>query len=217
MDIIKNFTNILNEIKKYTNSNPKIIAVSKTFDLNHIKALIDLGHLHYGENRINEAVVKWSDEIKKNSNLKIHLIGKLQSNKIKDALKIFSYIHSLDSKKLAILLDKEQNKKLINIKYFVQVNLGNENQKSGIMLDDLDDFINFCRLNTNLDIIGLMCIPPINESSDFYFRKLSEAAKKNNLYELSMGMSNDYISAIKNGSTFLRIGSSIFGERSNQF
>jgi pyridoxal phosphate enzyme (YggS family) len=149
--------------------------------------------------------------------LKIHLIGKLQSNKIKDALKIFSYIHSLDSKKLAILLDKEQNKKLINIKYFVQVNLGNENQKSGIMLDDLDDFINFCRLNTNLDIIGLMCIPPINESSDFYFRKLSEAAKKNNLYELSMGMSNDYISAIKNGSTFLRIGSSIFGERSNQF
>jgi pyridoxal phosphate enzyme (YggS family) len=151
----------------------------------------------------------------KNSNLKIHLIGKLQSNKIKDALKIFSYIHSLDSKKLAILLDKEQNKKLINIKYFVQVNLGNENQKSGIMLDDLDDFINFCRLNTNLDIIGLMCIPPINESSDFYFRKLSEAAKKNNLYELSMGMSNDYISGINNGSTFLRIGSAIFGERAN--
>jgi pyridoxal phosphate enzyme (YggS family) len=215
MDIIKNFTKVLNEIKKYTNTTPQIIAVSKTFDLNHIKPLINFGHFHYGENRVNEAVLKWSNEIKKNSNLKIHLLGKLQSNKIEDALKIFSYIHSLDSKKLALLLDEEQNKRLINIKYFIQVNIGNEVQKSGVTLNELDDFINFCRLKTKLNVIGLMCIPPLKESPDFYFKKLEEAAKKNNLYELSMGMSNDYISGINNGSTFLRIGSAIFGERSN--
>jgi pyridoxal phosphate enzyme (YggS family) len=215
MDIIKNFTKVLNEIKKYTNTTPQIIAVSKTFDLNHIKPLINFGHFHYGENRVNEAVLKWSNEIKKNSNLKIHLLGKLQSNKIEDALKIFSYIHSLDSKKLALLLDDEQNKRLINIKYFIQVNIGNEVQKSGVTLNELDDFINFCRLKTKLNVIGLMCIPPLKESPDFYFKKLKEVAKKNNLYELSMGMSNDYISGINNGSTFLRIGSAIFGERSN--
>jgi len=215
MNIIKNYTEILNQIKKNTNLNPQVIAVSKTFDLDHIKPLINFGHLHYGENRVNEAVLKWSNEIKKNLNLKIQLLGKLQSNKIKDALKIFSYIHSLDSKKLAILLDEEQNKRLINIKYFIQVNIGNENQKSGIMINDLDDFINFCRSKTKLNIVGLMCIPPIKESPDFYFKKLSEMAKKNNLDELSMGMSNDYISGIKNGSTFVRIGSALFGERSN--
>ena len=215
MDIIKNFTKVLNEIKKHTHLNPQVIAVSKTFDLNYIKPLIEFGHLHYGENRVNEAVLKWSDEKKKNVNLKIHLVGKLQSNKINEALKIFSYIHSLDSKKLAILLDEQQNKKLIYIKYFIQVNIGNEKQKSGVMLNDLDDFINFCRLKTKLNIIGLMCIPPIKDSPDFYFKKLSELAKKNNFHELSMGMSNDYISGIKNGSTFLRIGSAIFGERSN--
>jgi len=215
MNIIKNYTEILNQIKKNTNLNPQVIAVSKTFDLDHIKPLINFGHLHYGENRVNEAVLKWSNEIKKNLNLKIHLLGKLQSNKIKDALKIFSYIHSLDSKKLAILLDEEQNKRLINIKYFIQVNIGNENQKSGIMINDLDDFINFCRSKTKLNIVGLMCIPPIKESPDFYFKKLSEMAKKNNLDELSMGMIYDYISGIKNGSTFVRIGSALFGERSN--
>ena len=215
MDIIKNFTNVLNEIKKCTDTNVKIIAVSKTYDLNYIKPLINFGHLHYGENRVNEAILKWSDEIKKNSNLKIHLIGKLQSNKIKEAFKVFSYIHSLDSKKLAILLDEEQNKQKINIKYFIQVNIGNENQKAGITLDDLDDFIIFCKLKTKLNIIGLMCIPPIKDSPDIHFKRLSELAKKNNLSELSMGMSNDYISGIKNGSTFVRIGSAIFGERFN--
>jgi len=215
MDIIKNFTNVLNEIKKCTDTNPKIIAISKTYDLNYIKPLINFGHLHYGENRVNEAALKWSDEIKKNSNLKIHLVGKLQSNKIKEALKVFSYIHSLDSKKLAILLDEEQNKQKINIKYFIQVNIGNENQKAGVMLDDLDDLIIFCKLKTKLNIIGLMCIPPIKDSPDIHFKRLSELAKKNNLSELSMGMSNDYISGIKNGSTFVRIGSAIFGERFN--
>ena len=215
MDIIKNFTNVLNEIKKCADTYPKIIAISKTYDLNYIKPLINFGHLHYGENRVNEAALKWSDEIKKNSNLKIHLVGKLQSNKIKEALKIFSYIHSLDSKKLAILLDEEQNKQKISIKYFIQVNIGNENQKAGVMLDDLDDFIVFCKLKTKLNIIGLMCIPPIKDSPDIHFKRLSELAKKNNFSELSMGMSNDYISGIKNGSTFVRIGSAIFGERFN--
>jgi pyridoxal phosphate enzyme (YggS family) len=215
MDIIKNFTKVLNEIKKCTDTNVKIIAVSKTYDLNYIKPLINFGHLDYGENRVNEAVLKWSDEIKKNSNLKIHLIGKLQSNKIKEAFKVFSHIHSLDSKKLAILLDEEQNKQKINIKYFIQVNIGNENQKAGVMLDDLDDFIVFCKLKTKLNIIGLMCIPPIKDPPDIHFKRLSELAKKNNFSELSMGMSNDYISGIKNGSTFVRIGSAIFGERFN--
>ena len=215
MNIIKNFNSILNEITKYPNLNVQIVAVSKTFDLNQIKPLIDIGHLHYGENRVNEAALKWSGELKKNFNLKIHLIGKLQTNKIKDALKIFSYIHSLDSKKLATLLDEEQKKNSIDLKYFIQINIGNEKQKSGIMLDDLEDFINFCKFNTKLNIIGFMCIPPINSSPDFYFKKLKDLADKYNFYQLSMGMSNDYIPAVKNGATFLRIGSGIFGERTN--
>jgi pyridoxal phosphate enzyme (YggS family) len=215
MDIIKNFTNILNEIKKYSNSKIQIIAVSKTFDINYVRSLIDYGHLDFGENRVNEAILKWSNYIKKKSDLRIHLIGKLQSNKIKDAIKIFSYIHSLDSKKLAILLDEEQKKQSISVKYFIQVNIGNEKQKSGIAIDDLEDFVNFCKLKTKLNIIGLMCIPPINYSSDFYFKKLKGLAKNNNFYELSMGMSNDYTSAIENGATFIRIGSGIFGARTN--
>jgi len=215
MEIIKNFTNILNEIKKTSNPKCELIAVSKTFDINYIKPLIDYGHLHFGENRVNEAFLKWSSEIKKNLNLKIHLIGKLQSNKIKEALKVFSYIHSLDSKKLATLLDEEQKKTSINIKYFIQVNIGDEKQKSGIAINDLEDFINFCKLKTKLNIIGLMCIPPINSPSHFFFKKLKELAEKNNFNELSMGMSNDYINAVENGATFIRIGSGIFGTRAN--
>jgi len=215
MNIIKNFTNILNEIKKSSNPKSQVIAVSKTFDINYIKPLIEYGHFHFGENRVQEALSKWSDEIKKNSNLKIHLIGKLQSNKIKEALKVFSYIHSLDSKKLATLLDNEQQKNSINIKYFIQVNIGNEKQKSGVAIDDLEDFINFCKSKTKLNVIGLMCIPPANSSSDFFFKKMKELKKKNNFYELSMGMSNDYKCAIENGATFVRIGSGIFGTRVN--
>jgi hypothetical protein len=215
MEIIKNFTNILNEIKKTSNPKCEVIAVSKTFDINYIRPLIDYGHLHFGENRVNEALLKWSSEIKKNLNLKIHLIGKLQSNKIKEALKVFSYIHSLDSKKLATLLDEEQKKTSIYIKYFIQVNIGDEKQKSGIAISDLEDFINFCRLKTQLNIIGLMCIPPINSPSHFFFKKLKELAEKNNFNELSMGMSNDYINAVENGATFIRIGFGIFGTRAN--
>jgi pyridoxal phosphate enzyme (YggS family) len=217
MNIIKNLNIILNDIKKNPNLRTQIIAVSKTFDLNYIKPLIDFGHLHYGENRVNEAILKWSSEVIRNSNLKIHLIGKLQSNKIKEALKLFSYIHSLDSKKLAFMLDEEQKKNSIDIKYFIQINIGNEKQKSGISLDDLDDFVNFCKLKTKLNVIGFMCIPPINSSSEIYFRKLKNLADKYNYTELSMGMSNDYMMAIKNGATFLRIGSGIFGQRVNKF
>ena len=157
MNIIKNLNIILNDIKKNPNLRTQIIAVSKTFDLNYIKPLIDFGHLHYGENRVSEAILKWSSEVIRNSNLKIHLIGKLQSNKIKEALKLFSYIHSLDSKKLAFMLDEEQKKNSIDIKYFIQINIGNEKQKSGISLDDLDDFVNFCKLKTKLNVIGFMC------------------------------------------------------------
>ncbi len=217
MNIIKNLNIILNDIKKNPNLRTQIIAVSKTFDLNYIKPLIDFGHLHYGENRVSEAILKWSSEVIRNSNLKIHLIGKLQSNKIKEALKLFSYIHSLDSKKLAFMLDEEQKKNSIDIKYFIQINIGNEKQKSGISLDDLDDFVNFCKLKTKLNVIGFMCIPPINSSSEIYFRKLKNLADKYNYTELSMGMSNDYMIAIKNGATFLRIGSGIFGQRVNKF
>lgn len=217
MNIIKNLNGILNDIKRNPNLRTQIIAVSKTFDLNYIKPLIDFGHLHYGENRVSEAILKWSSEVKRNSNLKIHLIGKLQSNKIKEALKLFSYIHSLDSKKLAVLLDEEQKKNSIDIKYFIQINIGNEKQKSGISLDDLDDFVNFCKLKTKLNVIGFMCIPPLNSSPESYFRKLRNLADKYNYTELSMGMSNDYMIAIKNGATFLRIGSGIFGQRVSKF
>jgi pyridoxal phosphate enzyme (YggS family) len=216
MDILKNFNNILIQIKK--NSNEKIvnlIAISKTFDLDYIRPILDSGHIHFGENRVNEALSKWSNEKKINPNIKIHLVGKLQSNKIKDALQIFSYIHSLDSEKLALLLDKEEKKINIKVKYFIQVNFGNEVQKSGISLEKLTEFISFCRINTSLDIIGLMCIPPLNENASECFKALKKLAVKNSFSELSMGMSGDYLSAIQNGSTFVRIGSAIFGDRTN--
>jgi pyridoxal phosphate enzyme (YggS family) len=215
MDIIKNFNLLLDEIKNISNQKINLVAVTKNFNLDHIKPLINIGHVHFGENRVQEAITKWSLEKKIKPQIQIHLIGKLQSNKVRDALNIFDYIHSLDTKKLAILLNEEENKKKIKIKYFIQVNIGSEKQKSGVMLEELDDFINFCRSQTKLNIIGLMCIPPLSGDSLHYFKILRELAKKNNLAQLSMGMSGDYIQAIKCGSTFLRVGSKIFGERSN--
>jgi hypothetical protein len=215
MDILKNFNHLLDEIKNITNKKINLIAVTKNFNLDYVKPLINIGHIHYGENKVQEAIKKWSIEKKANPQIQIHLIGKLQSNKIKDALKIFNYIHSLDSKKLAILLNEEEEKNKIRIKYFLQVNIGLEKQKSGVMLSDLDDFINFCRSKTKLNIIGLMCIPPLNANPSYYFEMLNRLATKYNLPELSMGMSSDYIEAIKFGSTFLRVGSKIFGERTN--
>lgn len=192
----------------------KIIAVSKTFNLDYIKPLIDHGHLHFGENKVQEALTKWSDQKKINQNLQLHMIGKLQSNKAKDAVKLFDYIHSLDNQKLADTLSKYQINLNRNLKYFIQVNIGNESQKSGIPVNDLDAFYNYCTNEINLKIIGLMVIPPIGQSVEKYFKSLNELNKSLALENLSMGMSADYVEAIKNGSTFVRLGSSIFGSRS---
>jgi pyridoxal phosphate enzyme (YggS family) len=216
MDILKNLNNILIQIKNISNEKKvNLIAISKTFNLDYIRPILDSGHIHFGENRVNEALLKWSNEKKINSNIKIHLVGKLQSNKIKDALQIFSYIHSLDTEKLALLLDKEEKKNNIKVKYFIQVNFGNEVQKSGVSLEKLTGFISFCRINTSLNIVGLMCIPPLNENASECFKVLKSLAVKNSFSELSMGMSGDYLIAVQNGSTFVRIGSAIFGDRTN--
>ena len=191
-----------------------IIAVSKTFPLDHIHPLIEYGHIHYGENKVQEASAKWSEEKKNNQNLKLHMIGKLQSNKAKDAVKIFDYIHSLDSHKLADTLAKHQKNLNKEVKYFIQVNIGNEIQKSGIPVSELDSFYNYCVNEINLKVIGLMVIPPNDNDSAKYFKSLNELNKSLALKNLSMGMSSDYIDAAKHGATFVRIGSSIFGARS---
>ena len=209
----------LNKIKLNIESakpvqNVNIIAVSKTFSLDNIKPLIDHGHSHFGENKVQEAISKWS-EIKKNyENLKLHMIGKLQSNKAKDAVKLFDYIHSLDNQKLADALAKHQMSLKKNLNYFIQVNIGNEMQKSGIPVGELDPFYNYCKNEVNLNILGLMVIPPNDNKSEKYFKSLNELNKSLALQDLSMGMSADYIEAVKHGATYIRVGSSIFGERS---
>ena len=191
---------------------PKIIAVSKTFKIEKILPLIEYGHVDYGENKVQEALDKWSEIKLKNQNIKLHLIGKLQTNKVKHAVKIFDYIHSVDSMKLARKIADEQLKQNKNLKLFIQVNIGNEEQKSGIKVDHIQDLIIFSK-KLKLNIIGLMCIPPVNEEPDKYFKEINILNKKFNLPELSMGMSADYLKAIENFSTYLRIGSSIFGSR----
>ena len=210
MDYLKNFINIKKDIK---NQNPKnsLIVVTKNTDVEKIKSIIDLGQVDFGENRVKDASVKWSNLIKdQNRKIKLHLIGKLQSNKVKDAIKIFDYIHTLDSTKLALLLDNEEKLISKKLKYFIQVNIGNEVQKNGVLEKDLFQLLDYCRKSTNLDVIGLMCIPPISADPGFYFKKLQELAHKNDLNELSCGMSSDYSEAIKFGSTYVRIGSKIF-------
>ena len=192
----------------------EIIAVSKTFSIDHIRPLIKYGHNHFGENKVQEAIAKWSSHKKDNQNVKLHMIGKLQSNKAKDVVKIFDYVHSLDNQKLADTLAKHQlnlNKKL---KYFIQVNIGNEIQKSGIPVAELDPFYNYCMHEINLNVIGLMVLPPNDNNSEMYFKAISELSKSLDIKNLSMGMSSDYLNAVKYGSTFVRIGSSIFGSRS---
>ena len=191
-----------------------IIAVSKTFTLEHIKPLINHGHIHFGENKVQEAIVKWSDQKKENQNLKLHMMGKLQSNKAKDAVRLFDYIHSVDNQKLADVLAKYQKNFNKSLKYFIQVNIGNEIQKSGIPVGELDAFYNYCTNEIDLKIIGLMVIPPLNDNTEKYFKSLNQLNKSLALENLSMGMSADYLKAIKNGSNFVRIGSSIFGPRS---
>ena len=190
-----------------------IIAVSKTFSLEHIRVLVDFGHQHFGENKVQEAISKWSEVKKSNENLKLHMIGKLQSNKAKDAVKLFDYIHSLDNQKLADSLAKHQLNLKKNLKYFIQVNIGNEMQKSGISVTELDPFYNYCKNEINLNIIGLMIIPPNDNNPEKYFKSLNELSRSLALKELSMGMSADYMKAVNHGSTFVRVGSSIFGER----
>ncbi len=191
---------------------PKIIAVSKTFPLENILPLIDYGHLDYGENKVQEALDKWTDIKSKNLNIKLHLIGRLQTNKVKFALKIFDYIHSLDSERLAIKIADEQIKQDRKVKIFIQVNIGNENQKSGINKEKLVDFYKFCK-NLNLDVIGTMCIPPNDKDTENYFSEMKKINQSLNFENLSMGMSGDYLSAIKNKATHVRIGSKIFGSR----
>ena len=213
--IIERFNKIkFNIASEEPTKSVNVIAVSKTFTIDHIKPLIEHGHLHYGENKVQEASVKWLEQKKNNQKLKLHMIGKLQSNKAKDAVKIFDYIHSLDNQKLADALAKHQKNLNKNIEYFIQVNLGNEIQKSGIPVNELDPFYNYCVNEINLKIIGLMAIPPNDNKSEKYFKTLNELNKSLALENLSMGMSADYIEAIKHGATFVRIGSSIFGPRS---
>ncbi len=191
---------------------PKIIAVSKTFKIDHILPLIEYGHLDYGENKVQEAVEKWTDIKLENSKIKLHLIGKLQTNKVKFAVKIFDYIHSLDNEKLAKKIAEEQEKQNVKPRVFIQINLGEESQKSGITKNNLEEFYNFSK-NLGLNIIGTMCIPPFDEDSTTFFAQMKELNNKINLDEISMGMSSDYLNAIEFNATYLRIGSNIFGQR----
>ena len=214
MSIINSFNKIKQEIKDNDPTlQTEIIAVSKTFSLEHIKPLIDYGHLHYGENKVQEAEKKWIALKKNISNLKLHMIGQLQSNKAKKAVEIFDFIHSLDSEKLAKELCKRQKEKEKNLKYFIQINLGSEEQKGGIQINELKNFYNFCNKELKLSVIGLMAIPPNDGNPEKYFQKISDLKNEIGLKKLSIGMSNDYKLAVKYGASHVRIGSAIFGKR----
>ena len=216
---MKNLLNINEKVKVKFNSNknllkqPEIIAVSKTFKMDHIMPVLNHGHVNFGENKVQEALEKWTLVKNENKKIKLHLIGKLQTNKVKSALKLFDYIHSLDSEKLANKISRIQKELNINRKLFIQVNIGNEIQKSGISINEVLDFHNYCK-TLDLDIRGLMCIPPFQGDSKKYFIQINKLNEKLKLKELSMGMSSDYLEAIENNATFIRVGSSIFGERS---
>jgi len=211
---VKNLIYIEDLIKSKVNHDQlsKVIAVSKTFPIENILPLIEHGHLDYGENKVQEAIDKWSDIKNKNNSIKLHLIGKLQTNKVKFALRIFDYIHSLDSEKLANKIADEQIKQEKKPKIFIQVNIGDEDQKSGINKERLGDFYKFCK-NLNLDIIGTMCIPPNDDNTKKYFSEMNAINQELNFQELSMGMSADYLEAIQNNATYVRVGSKIFGSR----
>jgi len=215
---VKNLLNINEKVKaklltdKKINKFPKIIAVSKTFKIENINPLIEYGHIDYGENKVQEAQEKWSLIKDQNKKIKLHLIGRLQTNKVKLAVKLFDYIHSLDSKKLADKISLHQKEQNLQTKLFIQVNIGDEKQKSGILKSEVVDFYNYCK-SLDLDILGLMCIPPFNKDSTEFFKEMRVLNEKIKMEDLSMGMSSDYLHAIENGSTFVRIGSSIFGQR----
>ena len=224
---VKNIVDLYDNVKQkiqelnYENYDPNIIAVSKTFKMEDIKPLIDYGHKHFGENKVQEALGKWEEAKAIKKDLKLHMIGKLQTNKVKQAVTLFDYIHSVDNLKLAKKISEEQKKQNKSLKIFLQVNIGAEDQKSGIKIEYLDELVNESK-NLNLDIIGLMCLPPINESTSKYFSfaTVKPSLVKNdelNFKELSLGMSNDYIDALNYKTTFIRIGTKIFGERSKLF
>ena len=209
MHLLENYNSINNLVQSYSKK-IKLIVVSKNQPIDKINSFIEANHFDFGENRVQEAMLKWKNLILSNPKLNLHLIGKLQSNKAKDAFEIFQYIHTLDNEKLAQIFSKLESNSLKKIKYFIQVNVGNESQKSGIALDKVNQFIKYCINDLKLNIIGLMCIPPADEDPSQYFKNLAESAKANSLIELSMGMSNDYECAINNGATFIRVGSKIF-------
>tara|TARA_Y100000590_G_C15645124_1_gene986546 strand:+ start:938 stop:1600 length:663 start_codon:yes stop_codon:yes gene_type:complete len=217
-EIVKNIIDLNGKVKQkikelnYINYSPKIIAVSKTFSMDHILPLIDYGHQHFGENKVQEALIKWSEVKSKNNNIKLHMIGKLQSNKVKHAVSIFDYIHSVDNIRLAKKISNEQKKQGKNLKIFLQVNIGDEIQKSGSNITELDDLVSECK-NMKLSVIGLMCLPPLNEPASKYFSLIKKKNDELNFKDLSLGMSNDYIDALNFKTTFIRIGTKIFGER----
>ena len=206
--------NLLSIQSEINNKKVNIIAVSKTFPINHILPLINQGHNHYGENKVQEAIEKWTDIKIDMPNIKLHLLGKLQTNKVKFILPLFDYLHSLDSFKLAQKISEEQKKKNFKPKIFIQINIGKEDQKSGINEENLEDFYKVCKNDLDLNIIGLMCLPPFDEDPSPYFKRIKLLSEKFSLNELSMGMSNDYLKAVENGSTYIRVGSKIFGSRS---
>jgi pyridoxal phosphate enzyme (YggS family) len=210
MHLIKNY-NLINKSIQSHSRKVTLIVVTKNQEISKINSLIEANHFNYGENRVQDAILKWKNLIVNNSKLKLHLIGKLQSNKAKDAFEIFHYIHTLDNEKLAEIFAKLEKVSTKKIKYFIQVNIGNEPQKNGISINKVIPFIKYCMNDLKLNIIGLMCIPPAEGNPVPYFKNLAEIARANNLNELSMGMSNDYECAIENGATFVRIGSKIFG------
>jgi pyridoxal phosphate enzyme (YggS family) len=212
MDIIKNYILTKNIVKSISKAS-EIVVVTKNQNVDSIINIIDQGHLHFGENKVQEALLKWKLILENNKSLKLHLVGNLQTNKVSDALKIFSFIHSLDREKLAISLKKEEDKINKKIKYFIQINQEKDLHKSGIDPEQADDFIDYCRNELNLNIIGLMCVPPVEEKPELYFKQLAKLANKKSLSQLSMGMSNDFQIALQLGATYVRIGSAIFGAR----
>ena len=215
----KTINNLIEIKKKIQEKNidiksiPKIIAVSKTFSMNEIKPLIDYGHIDFGENKVQEAVDKWSNIKTENKKIKLHMIGKLQTNKVKQVVNLFDYIHSVDSIKLAEKIQKEQNKLNKSLKLFIQINIGKEEQKNGIDIENFPDFYSVCKKDLNLDVIGIMCIPPVGKDTLIFFKEMKKISEKFSIKELSMGMSSDYLSAINYNSSFIRIGSKIFGPR----
>ena len=213
-NILESFNKIKSNINLLQPAKPvNIVAISKTFALDHIKPLIDYGHTHFGENKVQEAISKWRDIKNDRKDLKLHMVGKLQSNKAKNAAEIFDYIHSLDSQKLVDIFNACESKNSKKLKYFIQINIGNEAQKSGIPISEAESFYNYCTKENKLNILGLMIIPPNDDNTKKYFKSLDYLNNTLGLKELSMGMSNDYTDAIRNNATYIRIGSAIFGSR----